>query len=270
MTDIELVIPDHPATFSRAIIEQLRSMLTAEVELRGGVSVLDPFAGVGGVHELAELRVSTLGVELQPEWAAAHADNVCGSVLDLGRTLLVGEFVDCIVTSPCYGNRMADSHDARERCSACDGSGVLRGDFVRRDGSTGDSYACEACDGKGVRDYVRNTYTHALRRSGVEPLASDDNATVMQWGEKYRGFHESAWRSCDRVLRPGGLVLLNVKNHVRGKTVQRVVEFHVNCWLRLGYTIEEARRIETKGLPYGANHDARVPAELIVSLRKPL
>lgn len=255
-------IPDHPARFSRAVLSELRSMLTCEVERVGRVRVIDPFAGVGLVHELADERVETIGVEIQPEWAAAHPDTTCANVLDFARSW-EREAFDVLLTSPAYGNRMADSHDARDECRTCAGDGYYLDqrppDFAR--------ITCEACKGSGLT--MRNTYTHALQRSGAKPVEHDDNAVVMQWGARYREFHDAVWASCSSyLLRPGGLVLLNVKNHVRRSEVQRVVEFHVNSWLRLRYTIEEARPIETRGLAYGANHDVRTPHELIIALRK--
>lgn len=223
-------IPDHPATFSRNILAKLRDMVAAEREARGAIRVLDPFAGVGTIHQLAEAQVSTVGVELHPAWAAAHPDTICGSVV--GVPAMFDRPFDVVATSPCYGNRMADSHDARE-------------------------------------DSKRNTYAHALRRTGHEPVRTPDDATVMQWGPTYRAFHEDAWRACDRVLVPGALALINVKNHVRGGEVQRVAEWHLNVWLMLGYTVQEVRRIPTRGLAHGANHDLRVDAELVLALRKP-
>lgn len=264
LTSEQTQTPDHPATFSKAILDRLRSMLAVERDRVGAIAVLDPFAGVGGVHELAEENVHTYGVELQPEWAAAHERTVCMSVLDFPKSW-DGELFDAIVTSPCYGNRMADSHDAQDKCRLCDGEGALPSS------DPAPSVQCPKCKGSGLT--LRNTYTHALQRSGVKPVERDDNAAVMQWGARYRDFHERAWRACDSVLRPGGLLLLNVKNHVRSQrgveVVQRVVEFHLNSWLRLSYTIEEARPIETRGLAYGANSDVRTPHELIIALRKP-
>lgn len=263
-------IPAHPSKFSKAILAQLRRMLAAERARCGrALSVLDPFAGVGLVHALAEEGIETVGVEIQPEWAAVHERTWCGNVVDVAA-MFPGRLFDVIATSPAYGNRMADSHDAREVCQACGGSGSFRLQ------NTTEGYPpqeCQACDGKGSRDYERNTYAHKLRAGGAEPVASDDNAQVMQWGARYRSFHERAWRACDHALTPGGLVLLNVKNHyrtIRGRQEeQRVVEFHVNCWLLLGYTLQEARPIPTRGLAQGANHDVRTAAELIVALRKP-
>lgn len=254
-------VPDHPAQFSQALLALLGRMLTEEAKARGAIRVLDPFAGAGGIHKLAQEGVETFGVELQPEWARV-GDTICGSALELPELFPGPPPFDALCTSPCYGNRMADHHQAEERCTPCAATGRLVVD--------GHEQECEPCAGSGRRDHHRNTYAHALRRSGAEPVASDDNAQLMQWGPRYRSFHEAAWRSADRVLRPGGLVLLNVKNHVRGKEVQRVAEFHLNIWLLLGYLVQEAKPVPTRGLAYGANYDARVEAELVLALRKPL
>lgn len=254
--------PEHPAKFSRKILDRLREMLAVEAVRVGQLKVLDPFAGVGGVHELAEETVQTIGYELQPEWAATHADTVCGSVLELGSVFPAGTF-DVILTSPCYGNRMADSHDAKDPCKA----GCFHGMVPATPGQPLDGFEpCSTCGGTGLSK--RNTYAHYLRAAGAEPVA-EDNSALMQWGPEYRAFHEKAWRVCDRVLRRDGLVLLNVKNHERRNEVARVVEFHLNAFLVLGYTLEEARKIPTRGLAFGQNHQARTGFELILALRAP-
>jgi len=264
--------PEHPATYPKKVLDRLREMLAVEATRRGHIKVLDPFAGTGGIHELAEARVETVGYEIQPEWARAHPDTICGSVLELGQVFPRATF-DVIATSPCYGNRMADSHIAVERCRGCGGQGSIQ--WTDDDGTEHDDGMCPDCQGAGRRDHHRNTYVHKLRESGVEPVDSADNAMVMQWGPRYREFHTAAWDACHHVLRPGGLVLVNVKNHYRTRrkgelaVEQKVVEFHLNDWLVRGYTIEEARRIPTKGLPVGSNADVRTEAELILSLRRP-
>jgi SAM-dependent methyltransferase len=92
----------HPARYSDALLP-----IFAEV-LGGYDWVLDPFAGTGRIHELP---MRTVGVEIEPEWADLHFDTVLGSALDLPWE--DGEF-DAICTSPTYGNRLADSHNAAD------------------------------------------------------------------------------------------------------------------------------------------------------------
>lgn len=96
----------HPAKFSGTILDLLK-------ERTSGLSgtLLDPFAGTGRVHELAHEDLVTIGVELEPEWAELHPRTIVGNALHL--PFPDGTF-DVVVTSPCYGNRMADHHNAKD------------------------------------------------------------------------------------------------------------------------------------------------------------
>lgn len=95
----------HPAKFSDPILVVVESLLPAAGRL------LDPFAGTGKVHRLATPTLWTVGVELEPEWATMHPQTVVGNALRL--PFADGTF-DVIVTSPTYGNRMADHHEAKD------------------------------------------------------------------------------------------------------------------------------------------------------------
>lgn len=94
----------HPARFSTPILAEIDRILGAR--LASDASVLDPFAGVGGIHNLP---YTTVGVEIEPEWAASHSQTVCGDSTQLSSLFPAYEF-DAIVTSPAYGNRMADNY----------------------------------------------------------------------------------------------------------------------------------------------------------------
>lgn len=99
----------HPAVFSDSILPVLASLLDPS-----HVRVLDPFAGVGRIHELRTLldwNVRTEGVELEKEWADLHPDTHVGNALALEYS--DGSF-DAVVTSPTYGNRLADNHTAKD------------------------------------------------------------------------------------------------------------------------------------------------------------
>lgn len=100
----------HPARFSDRILD----VVAKHVE--GSAVLLDPFAGTGRVHELRSVPgvVRTIGVEIEPEWAALHPDTLVGDALDLAACGVGPASVDHVVTSPTYGNRMADHHDARD------------------------------------------------------------------------------------------------------------------------------------------------------------
>lgn len=96
----------HPARFSRDLLPKFAQFLEP------GWHVLDPFAGTGGIHDLRQLiDVKTTGVEIEPEWAEKHPDTHVGSALDLDFD---DERFDAVVTSPTYGNRLADHHEASD------------------------------------------------------------------------------------------------------------------------------------------------------------
>jgi DNA modification methylase len=102
----------HPAKFSEGILLELGRLLD-KYEVEG--LVLDPFAGVGRVHELRDEdgRIQTTGVEIEPEWARWHPDTICDDARNVPKLFQPGE-VKAIVTSPTYGNRMADHHEAMD------------------------------------------------------------------------------------------------------------------------------------------------------------
>jgi len=100
---------EHPARFSGAVVAAVVELLEPHPPRR----ILDPFAGTGLVHAIADkLGADSFGVEIEPEWAALHPRNVCADSRALTRQM-VGTF-DAVVTSPTYGNRMADHHEARD------------------------------------------------------------------------------------------------------------------------------------------------------------
>lgn len=236
----------HPAKFSPEVLEVLDRWVEP------GWRVLDPFAGTGLIHTLDQAE--TWGVEIEPEWATMHPRTIVGDAL---RLPFADDSFDAIATSPTYGNRMADSHDAKERCRACAGSGSVGGY------ETGNWTTCEKCKGAGRRDYKRLTYTHQLGRK-----PHPNSSATMQWGPKYRAFHEKAWAEADRVLKPGGLFLLNVSDHIRNHAIEPVCDWHIEHLESIGYAVARIANPQTKRMGFGANREARVDAEMVCALRK--
>lgn len=93
----------HPARYSKQLLDTLFRWT------EGLDPILDPFAGVGS----AVFSRGMVFNELEREWAAQcpRGTTTRGDALHLPfRTGSVG----AVVTSPCYGNRMADHHEAKD------------------------------------------------------------------------------------------------------------------------------------------------------------
>lgn len=258
------------------MLDAIRQVMEAEAERQGKIlHVLDPFAGVGGIHDLADDRWNTYGVELEPEWAHQHPRTRVGdaTALEWGD-----DSVDVVATSPCYGNRMADTYDGRGRCRAegCE-DGVIERLATPEEVDDGREFGiafddCERCQGTGRDQSARMTYRIKLGR-----MPSSGSSAVMQWGDAYREFHGRAWAEALRVLRPRGLAVINISNHMRTvgsgkdrrKVEMRVVEWHLDWWIHHGFTVETIDRVGTRRYGFGANRDSRVDAERLLVLRAP-
>lgn len=266
MTGPQLVAADHPARWSSGVLPVIAQLAAAEADRLGRpVAVLDPFAGVG-LPRLSEALASEgapvaelVGVELQPEWATEGV--VVGDATDLPAEW--GRRFDVVATSPAYGNRMADHHDAQDPCKACNGvghespaTGAQQADYGR---------ACGTCKGTGLS--WRNTYAHALRRQGGELVSG--SAAGLQWGYRYREVHTDAISEMMRCTVEGGLLLVNMSNHVRDGAEQPVVEWWLNQFLHRSCTVVEVRRVRTRRQRHGANGEARVDGEVVIAMRTP-
>jgi hypothetical protein len=216
---------------------------------------LDPFAGTCRGMEL-EAALAEFGiqkpdplpfyvfVELEREWGEQlytqpsydldRAQLLIADSRKLYRRFAPGTF-DAIFSSPTYGTRMADHHDAQDR-----------------DPETGELTS-------------RHTYTHTLGRK-----LSAGNSGAMQWGDAYRGLHEVVWDLCEWLLEPGGLFVLNVSDHVRGGETVPVTAWHLETLLGLGLKlVAHAIAVRTPRLRHGANHEKRCPAESVALFWKP-
>lgn len=261
----------HPAKFSKAIMDLLCFLIREEADRsKFSLNVLDPFAGVGSIHEISKIdpRIKTMGVEIEAEWAMmgpacnycegsgqnvnAFDGDECPACGGTGTKTIVGNALHLpdtwtnsyhvVATSPTYGNRMADHHDAK-------------------DGSK------------------RMTYTHVLGHE-LHP----DNSGKLHFGPAYKEFHEKAWAEVTRVIKrpvwsvgpsqvrtldyPGGLFILNVSDFIRSGQPVPVCDWHCETILSLGYDLELEENIPTPRLRYGQNHSARVTHEKVFAFRR--
>lgn len=230
----------HPAKFNEKVLTVCYDEL---VKWLGPqylhAAVLDPFAGVGGIHKL-QPDFTTLAIEIEAEWARQaweHGWTWCGDFFDFNWSdrfsrederleLQVDDGIDAVVTSTTYGNRMADHHEARDASE-------------------------------------RNTYRHKLGRE-----LTPGNSGALQWGEEYKVFHLMAWRRVWKLLPHKGLFILNVKNHVRKGHVQKVAEWHYDQIRKMGFACHADHKIPVRGLRQGENHELRVPHEHVFVFQK--
>ena len=205
----------HPAKFTGAILKEAVEIFK-NCGINGNEKVFDPFGGTGKIFFLLNFypNLDITAFEIEPEWAAWDERVTVGNALD---NKFPDSYFDIIFTSPVYGNRISDHHNAK-------------------DGSE------------------RNTYTHKLGR----PL-HPDNSGKLQWGEKYRDFHREAWAETVRVLRPNGLFLLNIKDHIRRGKVQEVSAWHYEHLTKeLDLRSIVSVKVPVKGSGYGSNRKVRV------------
>lgn len=100
--------PKHPAKFNKNSLTIMANMLD------GCKRILDPMAGTGeGLDFLAEVCgcEEAWGIEIELEWIVAAHRVRQGNALYLPWP---DNYFDAIVTSPTFGNRMADHHNAKD------------------------------------------------------------------------------------------------------------------------------------------------------------
>ena len=211
---------NHPAVMNAAILESCKSFLPFE-----GCTVLDPFAGTGSTAKgLPEYQVT--GVEIEHEWAEQHPSTICGDSLKIVPTL--GMF-DAILTSPCYGNRMAD-------------------DFNASDGSK------------------RLTYRHRLGRPLSEGTAS--NLHFGRKNRRYEELHEKIWTCCVSHLKSEGRFILNCKDFIARGKVKPVTQWHIDFLKSLKLKVVEEVKIPVRGMRFGANSEKRISYERVICFER--
>ena len=93
----------HPARFSKPIINRLAQRAR---NLPG--PILDCFAGTGRIHELG--RTDTWGIEIEPPGSTLHPHHQRTIQGDATALPFPDHTFGTVITSPTYGNRMADNY----------------------------------------------------------------------------------------------------------------------------------------------------------------
>ena len=215
MTDLA-----HPAVMGPHIFEVCKQFLPFK-----GCRVLDPFAGVGTTATLLP-EYNVVGVEIEKEWAQQQPSTICGDSVVVVPTL--GKF-DAILTSPAYGNRMAD-------------------DFKASDESK------------------RITYRHKLGRELSTGTTS--NLHYGRGNRRYEKAHSNIWIVCVDALTESGVFILNCKDFIARGTQMEVTQWHVLSLISYGLNVLEHKKIPSRGMRFGTNYQKRVDYENIICLGK--
>lgn len=243
----------HPATWSAPVLDEVvRQVVRHYPGGLQGARPLDPFAGVG--TKLYDRFPRAVGVEIEPEWAAVDRRTIIADATAL--PFRPGSFT-LACSSPSYANRLADHHDAQERCRRCDGTG--KNPWADENWP---EQACPRCNGEGHNRYMRHTYRHYLGRE-----LHERNSGGMQWGQDYRALHGKAWVQLARVLRPDALFVLNVSDHYRKGRRMHVTAWHLRVLHSIGFRLLEAQPVHTARRRHGANYALRIGYEVVATLR---
>lgn len=213
----------HPAPFSDAQMVKFRQLLPVAAY----PFVLDPFAGTGRVHELPN---ETVGIELEPEWATLHENTIVADAISaMSAFVSAGTKFDAIVTSPCYGNRLADHHNASD-------------------------------------PHARRSYTHDLGRPLTEGNSGAMQWHPLPGDDAYRALHRSVWGLSHRILRDAGRFVLCIKDHIRDGAMQPVTAWHVATIVGYGFDLIDAWDCGAHHLRQGANQERGT--EWVITFRR--
>lgn len=105
---------------------------------------------------------------------------------------------------------------------------------------------------------TRRSYTHDLGRA-----VNRNSLGTIHFGERYKYFHKIAWQEAYRVLKPGGLMIVNVSNFIKNFEEVHVVGWHA-LELAAQFRFHAEIKVATPRMRYGANHKARVETESIL------
>lgn len=239
MTAVETETPtDHPARFSAAVLEAVQPYLDDEAVRRFGpdseerLLIWDPFAGPGGIHALHDDTGDlTWGGELEWEWACQHPRNLVADALH--PPFRPGSF-HVVLTSPCYGNRFADTYAGDAKNSKRYSYRI----YLGRMPSSGSAAVMQW--GKKYRAF------HAEAFAAAVDLLDDEGLLICNISNHMR------------TLVTGEPSL-----------EMHVVEWYLSLFAGLGLRLVAAAPVGTPRMAHGQNHEKRAEAEFLLVFRKP-
>lgn len=224
---------EHPAKFSQRVLTEIESLLAPYVPSGRTGRLLDPFAGVGGIHALNGGDWRTYGVEEIERWAAKHPNTIHGDSTNLCPGLFEPESFDVVCTSPTWGNGLNQRSPHPNA-------------------------------GKGKR----YTYPDAAGQ-----VMSPTNTGGARFGKtdrgEYRRLHLAIWPQVVRVLKPDGVLVLNSRDSSDGVGgVRAVTGWHISVLLQRGMTLGAMSAVKARGMSWGARRRPIGDSELLIVMHK--
>ncbi len=96
-----------------------------------------------------------------------------------------------------------------------------------------------------------------------------NNTGRMQWGPRYRHTSTLIWQECYRVLERGGILVLNVSDHIRNWRRVRVSAWHLRTLKAIGFQVLRGYNVATERIRHGENSSARMEHEHVFVLLRP-
>lgn len=216
----------HPAKYSDSLLPVLaRYSYGVVLDIMGGVGKAGLLKGYN--PEITKVIIN----ELEPEWGMQSVDYGVDEIL-IGDARDLRLSVDCIVTSPPYGNRMADNFKA---------------------GSKG---------GKSPTS-MRKMYAGDLGRT-----PSAGSVCCLHFD---KGYQEEIMSIYDSIISNCSFkrFVINVSNFVRQFKIVKVVDFFENYFNLKGFRLMAKIPVKTKRQKgVGANTELRVSHEIIMVFEK--
>lgn len=203
------------------------------VYVRGGFpGILRALGTYRPMRLLSKWETLDISRSIQPDWIEVVAVEGAGERDIQQIETTTGTYIsDGYLMHNCYGNRMADSHNAQD-------------------------------------DSHRNTYTHVLGRKLHEDNAGAmqwgdkyRHFHLQAWMEAYRVLKPERGKR----RRP---MIVNISNHIRNGEEIDVTGWHISALQVVGFKLQDVRTVQTTRNRDGSNGDLRCPFESVLVLSR--
>lgn len=210
----------HPAKFSDALLPVIASLIPS-----GTIRVCDPMAGVGKLTLVGDFEFYMN--ELEPEWAKQITNATAVRVGNAATYLIPPKCV--VITSPPYGNRMADFFVSKTKPASM--KGRYAGDLGRK--------------------------------------LSDGSTASLKFGDKYCDEMAHIFSNITSQMVTGQYFILNISNFISSGVEQNVCGFYLKLFTDLNFTLDNMKPVITpRDRGRGANSNVRVAHEAVMLWRK--